>query len=296
MIISTIIRTFKREQLLARAVGTVLDQKVDGAEIEITVVNDSGEPLGPADWQKDPRVRVFTTHRTKLCFAGNAGAALSRGDYLHFLDDDDMLLPGAYQALLDVAASTSAVWTYGAYELMNEEGKVISTVRPVVRGSFFALAVADARIPLGSALIRRDAYLQAGGIDPTLIPAEDADLLQRISLVGSVEMVDHLVARFRVDPQGATTTPWTMADEAGGRKRERVFAMPCCVRELRRSLAENDNEPSLRGRLARYYWGSALRHLRAGSPLTALSRFGVGVQFFLPGCWSPKFWRGLRGG
>ena len=42
---------------------------------------------------------VVNTHHSERSVARNTGAALSHGDYLHFLDDDDILLPGAYAAL-----------------------------------------------------------------------------------------------------------------------------------------------------------------------------------------------------
>jgi len=295
MIISAIIPTYEREQLLARAVSSVLSQDVPGAEVEVIVVNDSGEPLGCAEWQNDPRVSVFTTHHTERCVARNTGAALSRGDHLHFLDDDDVLLPGAYAALLDAARATSGVWTYGGYETVDDEGKHIETIRPVVRGKVFALAVAGATIPMGASLIERRAFFGAGGFDPAQLAEEDSDLLQRVALRGNLEVTNCVVARFRVGTEGPTTTDWARVPELGRMKREKAFAMPCCLRELGTSLDEL-HYGGVRGRLVRFYWGSAVRHVRDGTPIIAASRFGAGLRLFFWGLPSRGFWRGLRGG
>jgi glycosyltransferase involved in cell wall biosynthesis len=293
LLISCIIPTYKRDHLLASAVSSVLTQEISCARIEIVVVNDSGDSLKKADWQEDPRVTVVTTYHTERCVARNTGAALSRGDYLHFLDDDDMLLPGAYQALLPVADATQAAWTYGAYEIVNNDGECLQTVPPVVRGKVFAIIVAGAAIPMGASLIDRGAFFAVGAFDLDYAAEEDTELLQRISLHGETEMVNQVVARFRVGTQGVSTTKWEHVPELGRLKHEKVFALPCCLSQLGHSLREHE-EGYLRGRLVRYYLGSAARHAHS-APLTAISRFGIGCRLSLPSLLSRKFWCSLTG-
>src|SRR5690349_14742956 len=97
MFCSTIIATIGRASL-SRAVASVLSQTLPpGGELEVIVVNDSGQPLPPAAWQHDPRVRVLATNRCERSIARNTGAATARGQYLHFLDDDDWMVPDAFQ-------------------------------------------------------------------------------------------------------------------------------------------------------------------------------------------------------
>jgi glycosyltransferase involved in cell wall biosynthesis len=81
---STIIPTINRSTL-SRAVYSVLDQAFTGADFEVIVVNDSGQPLPDMDWQHSERVRVITTQRRERSVARNTGAAIARGKYLHFL-------------------------------------------------------------------------------------------------------------------------------------------------------------------------------------------------------------------
>ncbi|MDH7603026.1 MAG: glycosyltransferase family A protein, partial [Armatimonadota bacterium] len=133
MLVSCVIPTVRRERLLAEAVESVLSQRVTGVETEVVVVNDAGEPLCPADWQNDSRVMVVNTYRTERSVARNTGAALSRGDYLHFLDDDDVILPGAYEAFSESARrNPEAVWIVASYEaVLGSEGETI-LVSPVV--------------------------------------------------------------------------------------------------------------------------------------------------------------------
>jgi glycosyltransferase involved in cell wall biosynthesis len=291
--VSAVIPTYKRELELGRAVESVLSQQLPGADVEVIVVNDSGEPLAPAGWQDDPRVIVLTAHRAERCFARNAGASISRGAYLHFLDDDDMLLPGAYAALVERATATSAVWTYGAYEVVDREDRHLETIRPSIRGFIFARALTDAGIPQQASLMERKAFFASGGWNPRFAVCEDQELMLRMAMQGRFECSAHVVARIRRGVEGSGGK-WELADGLWRVKWETAMAMPCCLSEVARSLADQ-NDQLLRMQVARRYLGSALRNLRGGSPLTAVSRLGIGLRVSGSGLLSPGFWRGLRG-
>src|SRR5919108_3058002 len=91
---SIIIPTIGRSTL-DRSVLSVLDQDFTQADFEVIVVNDSGQPLPEAGWHHSAQVHIINTNRRERSFARNSGAAIARGDYLGFLDDDDWLLQGA---------------------------------------------------------------------------------------------------------------------------------------------------------------------------------------------------------
>ena len=104
---STIIPTVGRGTL-NRAVESILSQEF-GRSFEVIVVNDSGRPLPPAGWQQAERVMVIDTFRRERSVARNVGAAVARGRDLHFLDDDDWLLPGALDVFWALAGSAIAI-------------------------------------------------------------------------------------------------------------------------------------------------------------------------------------------
>lgn len=295
MLISAVIPTYRREHLLKDAVESVLSQQIDDADVEVVVVNDAGEPLAVADWQRDPRVRIADTYRTERSVARNTGAALSRGDYLHFLDDDDIILPGAYAALLDAIRKTSdVVLGVGRYEAVFDEGRYVRTVEPVADKRLFAVLVAGIGIPLGACLVGRDAFFRAGCFDPTFNVMEDLDLLQRLILLGQVEATSSTVARFRMGGHLLSTTTWALGAQACRLQREKAFQLTGCYAELRRSLRHAASF-QIRGNLVRYYLGSSLRHIRNANFFTSIDRFLMALGLAVPGVFSRKFWRGLSG-
>lgn len=60
--ISTVIPSVGRATL-PRAVQSVIDQQSSGAEFEIIVVNDSGQPLPKMSWMEIPNLRISNTNR-----------------------------------------------------------------------------------------------------------------------------------------------------------------------------------------------------------------------------------------
>ena len=109
--ITTIIPTIGRDSL-TQVVESALAQVLP-VQADVIVVNDSGDDLHPAAWHADPRVRIVSSNRGGRSAARNLGAASARGGYLHFLDDDDWLIPGGLAHLVQMAQREQHLWIYG---------------------------------------------------------------------------------------------------------------------------------------------------------------------------------------
>jgi GT2 family glycosyltransferase len=290
MLISTIIATVARPTL-ERAVRSALDQDLGGRRHEVIVVNDSGAPLAAADWRSDGRVTVVDSRRVDRCFARNTGAVVSRGRYLHFLDDDDYLLPGALAALLDAAREAEFVWTYGGVQRIDDDGRPTSLSRPADCGNLFLEFVAGEAMPLGAGLIDAGAFLRAGGFDPAFVVSQDRELACRLAWAGEFGRTDAVVVAIRVGPAGATTTRWDRADELGRMVREKSLDLPGAAARL---IDSARGEPARRGRIARVYLASMALNARRGRVDRALGRVPSLVRCVGLHPFSPSFWQGIR--
>lgn len=93
-LVTAVIPTHSRAELLPRAIRSVLSQTY--AAIETVVVVDGPDPATSAvlDRMNDPRIRVVQLDRNVGgADARNAGVAAARGEWIAFLDDDDEWLP-----------------------------------------------------------------------------------------------------------------------------------------------------------------------------------------------------------
>ena len=104
-LLSVVIPTWNRAQLVCDAIRSALDQRAD--EVEVIVVDDAS-----TDSTVD---LVEQTFGSRICLlrlekqrgpgaARNAGASLARGELVAFLDSDDVWLPGKLDAELAVFA------------------------------------------------------------------------------------------------------------------------------------------------------------------------------------------------
>jgi glycosyltransferase involved in cell wall biosynthesis len=88
-LVSVIIAVYNGERYLAEAIDTVLAQTYQ--PIEIIVIDDgSTDNSAPVAQQFAQRIRYFYQPNAGLGAARNAGVEVSQGDYLSFLDADDL--------------------------------------------------------------------------------------------------------------------------------------------------------------------------------------------------------------
>lgn len=288
MFCSTIIPTIGRSTLSC-AVASVLDQAFAAADFEVIVVNDSGQPLPDMAWQHSPRVRVIDTNRRERSVARNTGAAIARGDYLHFLDDDDLLLPGALAAFWELAQSSDVIWLYGSYQSVDNEGNLVEEFHPDARGNICALLVAGEAIPFQASLLKTLPFYTVGMFDPQITGVEDRDLGRRMALTGIVAKTPAVVAQIRVGQVGSTTN-WARlaADDRWGR--EKALNEQCAFSRLWRSA----DSSYLHGRVSRAYFASMTWNLQRKNLFRAASRATSAVAFAGWYTLSTGFWRGLR--
>jgi glycosyltransferase involved in cell wall biosynthesis len=286
---STIIPTIGRNTL-SRAVCSVLEQTCTSVDFEVIVVNDSGQPLAEEDWQHDDRVRVVQTFRQERCVARNTGAAVAKGRYLNFLDDDDTLLPEAIETWWTLAQSSNADWIYGAYRTVDNAGNLVEVIRPEVEGDLFALLVAGEGIPLQASVLKVEAFNNAGGFDtaPSIVGVEDRDLGRRLSYSGSVAYAPTLVAEIRIGIE-SSTTDWSKIAERDRLSRNKALSIAGAYSRLRVSTRHN----YWRGRVCRAYLASAFWNLKrkqlASSAAQARACLGMGGT----GIADMDFWKGF---
>ena len=290
MFCSTIIPTIGR-QTLSRSVYSVLDQSLNTADFEVVVVNDSGQPLPDMDWQHSEHVQVINTNRRERSVARNTGAAIAKGDYLHFLDDDDILLPGALEALWKLGEDSSADWLYGSYQTVNNDGNLIEELHPDFHGNVFSILVAGESVPFQVSLLRTSLFFRVGGFDPdpVILGVEDRDVERRFTFHGLVAYTPIIVAKIRIGEMGSTTN-WAVIAEGDRWGREKALNLQDAFAHLKASA----NSHYLHGRVSRAYFASMVWNLNRKNLFIAASRLTAGLAFAGTHTLSTSFWEGLK--
>jgi glycosyltransferase involved in cell wall biosynthesis len=268
---STIIPTIGRASL-EKTVLSVLNQDFNLAPCEVIVVNDSGKPILPADWQKSDHVRIIETQKRERSVARNTGAAIARGQYLHFLDDDDWLVPGALEAMWNLAQKSEADWLYGSTQILDRKGQVYEKIDHGLNGNGFIQVMAGEWIPLQSSWIKTKAFYQVGGFNTLLTGPEDIDLLKRIVLFGNVAGSSELVSCVKIGFAGSTTDQSRLPAQRH-QARESLLEESGCFQRLLDSVNSSPSHKAFwHGRLARIYLTSMVWNLKRRRLFTATSR------------------------
>ncbi len=134
-VISILMLTYNRENLVSRAIESILRQTYSNFEF-IIVDNGSTDKSGQiADEyaKQDSRIRVI--HRSKGTISAGRNTALdaAQGDYIAFIDDDDWAEPDFLEFLLDLALENQAdVAICGAADKVFDEKRVMSAEEALI--------------------------------------------------------------------------------------------------------------------------------------------------------------------
>jgi peptidoglycan/LPS O-acetylase OafA/YrhL len=206
--VSIVIPTHNREAWLPGAMDSVLSQ--DYPDLELLVLDDGstdGTSKLLADYAQRLDAERFRFERHENMGQGrtlNRGYDLARGEILGYLSDDDELAPEAISRLVqELTADPEAVVAYPGYRMIDAEGEIVDTIRPIEYSSVEALRLHDTIIGPGG-LMRRAALESAGGWDPGMRWMGDLLLWMGIGLQGRAVRVPEPLASWRRHP-GATT-------------------------------------------------------------------------------------------
>jgi glycosyltransferase involved in cell wall biosynthesis len=192
--LTVVIPTRDRAALLRDSLRSVLAQRDVG--LEVIVVDDGSTDGTPAllTHQRDGRVVVVRHDAARgVAAARNAGVERARGEWIAFLDDDDLWAPDKCRAQLDaLACGDAAAWSC--------TGTLVVDASRAIRGAFHAPAAEALHTHLltynivpggGSGVVARTSTVRAvGAFDPSLRVLADWDLWIRLAQVGPLVAVD----------------------------------------------------------------------------------------------------------
>jgi glycosyltransferase involved in cell wall biosynthesis len=209
-LISVIIRTYgDRNNFLKEAIASVYNQTY--SNIEIVVIedgtNNAEEYIQSLIGKNIKNIIYKSIPKGGRCKAGNMGLSLANGEYLIFLDDDDLFYPEHLEVLsneLSSNSNVSAVYS-NAFEVAT---KIISKdpLEYLELGYDIIYKQAFSRpliwchnyIPIQTILFKRELYDKYGGFDEELENFEDWNLWTRYSLKHDFKYIPKTTSMYRV--------------------------------------------------------------------------------------------------
>ncbi|OUL37626.1 glycosyl transferase family A [Nostoc sp. T09] len=212
-IISVIIPVYNGEKTITSTIKSVLSQTL--SDIELIIINDGSKDstLEIIKNIYDFRLRVFSYPNAGQAVSRNRGLSLASGEYISFIDADDLWTTEKLEAQLKALqdnpqASVAYSWT----NYIDEQGNfLVSGTHTIENGNVYEKLLVSNFIENGSnPLIHRQALVEVGGFDASMTPAEDWDLWLRLASRYSFVGVPSPQILYRVSATSASANLFKM--------------------------------------------------------------------------------------
>ncbi|MBW4430772.1 MAG: glycosyltransferase [Pelatocladus maniniholoensis HA4357-MV3] len=183
-LISVVIPTYNSEKTIKKTIESVLEQSF--IDLELIIINDGymDSTLKVISQFKDSRIKVFLFENVGGNVSRNRGLERSTGEFVSFLDADDIWTPDKLESQLHaLKANPQAAVAYSWTDYIDEQGKfLLSGTHITANGNVYEQLIISNFLENGSnPLIRREALVQLGGFDEELTAAQDWDMWLRLA-------------------------------------------------------------------------------------------------------------------
>jgi glycosyltransferase involved in cell wall biosynthesis len=242
--VSVIIPAYNGDRYLAQAIASILTQTY--TDYEIILVNDGSTDNTQSIIQQYAdqikSLKYFAQTNQGVAASRNLGLAQAQGEYIAFLDQDDLFLPHklASQVALLEQDHTLGIVNSG-WQIIDQDGVLQSAVEPwqQIPNLNMANMIIWKPVFLGAMLFRRSWLERTAGFDPNLEQTPDVDLVIRLAAMGCPgDWVKQTTVKYRQHEANASKNTLLQAQELD-QILERFFAQPDLSAEVKQLEADS---------------------------------------------------------
>jgi len=212
-VISVVIPVYNGAKTIKETIESVLQQTYQN--FELIVINDGSqdETLAVINSIQDQRVKVFSYSNAGLSASRNRGFARSCGEFIAFLDADDLWTEDKLaDQLAALQQNPQAAVAYSWTDHIDENSKFL---RPASYSScngnvYERLLIGNFLVSGSNTLIRAQALSKVGGFDESLNSAEDWDMWLRLASFYEFVVVPRPQVLYRISPYSMSANIFKM--------------------------------------------------------------------------------------
>lgn len=195
-----IVPVYNRAGLVGRALDSILSQTYHPIEIlavDDGSTDDSKQILEDYARRHPGVIKVLTQGNSGPAAARNHGIRHAQGEFIAFLDSDDMWVPTKLERQVPLCRQGPGL-VYSAIQEVDEEGRLLRTVpcEDGLRGDIYRDLLIRNRMTGGTVVVRRASLERVGLFDESLQAAENWDLWIRIGRDFEVDFVDEPLVKY----------------------------------------------------------------------------------------------------
>lgn len=200
-LVSVVIPTYNGSRFIKETIQSVLDQTYTNIE---TIIVDDGSKDNTPDIVKsinDSRIIYIRQKNAGVSMARNNGINISKGDYIAFLDHDDLWLPHKLEKQLLLFKENPVIaMVYSDTFIINENNSIVGKYSQKIklfRGKIFKELFLSLFITILTVVMKKSAFLELGPFLP-YNTCEDYDLFLKCASKYPIDYIDEPLTKYRV--------------------------------------------------------------------------------------------------
>lgn len=220
-LVSVIINCYNGEKYLREAIDSVVAQTYTNWEIIFWDNQSTDGTRAIVESYNNPKIHyIYAPTHTPLGEARNLAVEKANGEYINFLDADDIWSPNKLEEQIKLIEPGKCEVVFTPFKIkVMDEGNVNKTMlamfnsikdyRPKHRNLYPELLEQN-RIVFSSVLFNRDLYLSVGGVDCRFQQNEDYHILLKCALKTEFAMTESVGCTYRIHGVNNSNKIWSL--------------------------------------------------------------------------------------
>jgi len=219
-LVSVLIPMYNAESYIRQTVESVLKQEYP--ELEVVLMNDGSkdgsEKAVQEIQQKDSRVRYYYKPNSGVSDTRNKGIDHCRGEYIAFLDADDVWLPGNLEKKIAALQQANKNWVFSLLEYIDEHNTILDISFNNLRTDNVVdnLLLWEGDVipgPCSNIVVKRSFLGDDIRFDTSLSSPADRDICLQLGAKEEPVFVNEKLWQYRLHSQSMTSVNYKVVDE-----------------------------------------------------------------------------------
>lgn len=199
-LVSVVIPIYNGEKYISETVRSVLDQSYTELEVLCIIDGTKDQSLSIIKGLGDHRIKMYEHENRGATYTRNRGLSLATGEYIIFLDQDDVIKPEFIEAAIQEMVRTGSTGVAVNGHVIDSQGRFL---RPLYRINkpkltLHSLLKGNQMYTASQVLLKRKSVSEIGGFDVLADQADDWDMWINQARKGKLVFLDRDLLRYRL--------------------------------------------------------------------------------------------------
>lgn len=199
-LVSVVIPVYNGEKYIEETVRSVLDQTYTNVEVLCIIDGTKDQSHSIIKQLNDDRIKLFEHENKGATYTRNRGLSLATGEYIIFLDQDDVIKPEYFELAIQEMVRTNSSGVAVNGQVIDSQGQILRRLYRVNKPKLTlgSLLKGNQMYTASQVLLKRQTVSEIGGFDIKADQADDWDMWINQARRGKLVFLDRDLLRYRL--------------------------------------------------------------------------------------------------